>query len=222
MSTTPLVAATVTGAAAALVDLKLEVVTLPVSDVDRAKRFYEGLGWRVDADFSFGNNTRGVQMTPPGSPCSIHFGQGITSAAPGSTQRTYLIVHDLEAARADLRRRGADVSDVFHLDDGQPVSGRDPQGRSYFSYASFSDPDGNGWLLQEVTTRLPGRGTSLDVSSLTQLLSDAETLHGEYGPKVAPHHWSEWYAAYIIARVQGGSREESAAAALRAGIGTPS
>ena len=215
MSTTPLVDATATPTAAATVDLKLEVVTLPVSDVDRAKRFYEGLGWRVDADFSFGNNTRGVQMTPPGSPCSIQFGQGITDTAPGSTQRTYLIVDDLEAARTELRARGADVSDTFHLESGKPIPGADPQGRSYFSFASFTDPDGNGWLLQEVTTRLPGRGTTLDVLSLTEILRDDEILHGEYGPKVPTHHWSDWYAAYMIARVYGASRDDAAGRALR-------
>jgi catechol 2,3-dioxygenase-like lactoylglutathione lyase family enzyme len=218
MSTTPLVDVTVaeTGAVAT-VDLKLEVVTIPVSDVDRAKNFYQGLGWRVDADFTFGSNTRGVQMTPPGSPCSIQFGKGIIDAAPGSTQRTYLIVHDLEAARTELRARGADVSDTFHLEGGKPVPGSDPEGRSYFSYASFTDPDGNGWLLQEVTTRLPGRGTNLDLVSLTELLRDAETLHGEYGPRVPTHHWSDWYAAYMIARVNGTARDDAAARALRTG-----
>jgi catechol 2,3-dioxygenase-like lactoylglutathione lyase family enzyme len=146
-------------------DMKLEVVVLPVSDVDRAKQFYEMLGWRLDADFSTGEDYRIVQMTPPGSPASVHFGKGITNAAPGSVERTLLVVDDIEAARAELVARGADVSEVFHGDDGllhhagttHRVEGRDPEGGSYGSGASFSDPDGNGWLLQEITTRLPGR-----------------------------------------------------------------
>jgi catechol 2,3-dioxygenase-like lactoylglutathione lyase family enzyme len=138
------------------VDMKLEVVTLPVSDVDRAKAFYESLGWRLDADIVRGENFRVVQLTPPHSACSISFGKGLTTAEPGTAQRLLLAVSDIDAARADLIGRGADVSGVFHLEGG-PVPGRDPQGRSYQTYASFSDPDGNGWLLQEITTRLPGR-----------------------------------------------------------------
>ena len=139
--------------------MKLEVVVIPVSDVDRAKRFYGGLGWRLDADFVVGDTFRVVQFTPPGSPCSIHFGTGVTSAAPGSARGLYLVVSDIEAARAELVGRGVDVSEVFHrAGPGKPpLSGPDPERRSYFSYATFSDPDGNGWLLQEVTTRLPGR-----------------------------------------------------------------
>jgi catechol 2,3-dioxygenase-like lactoylglutathione lyase family enzyme len=137
-------------------DMKLEVVTLPVSDVDRAKRFYEGLGWRCDADIVRGENFRAVQLTPPHSPCSIAFGKGLTTGEPGSVKRLLLAVDDIDAARGDLSRRGVEVSDVFHLDGGR-VAGRDPQGRSYQSYASFSDPDGNEWLVQEITTRLPGR-----------------------------------------------------------------
>jgi catechol 2,3-dioxygenase-like lactoylglutathione lyase family enzyme len=140
----------------ATVDLKLEVVTLPVSDVDRAKQFYEKLGWRVDADIVAGENFRVVQLTPPQSTCSIHFGKGLTTAAPGSAQRLMLAVSDIDAARDELVSRGAEVSGVFHLDGG-PVPGPDPQGRSYSTYASFSDPDGNQWLLQEITERLPGR-----------------------------------------------------------------
>jgi len=144
---------------AATVDLKLEVVVIPVSDVDRAKRFYEGLGWRLDADFVSGENWRVVQMTPPGSPCSIHFGKGITKAAPGSFQNLYLVVSDIEAARRELTSRGANVSGAFHFAVfGEPPAPRpDPQGRSYGTYASFSDPDGNSWLLQEIKERLPGR-----------------------------------------------------------------
>ena len=138
------------------VDMKLEVVTLPVSDVDRAKVFYEGLGWRLDADIVRGENFRVVQLTPPHSACSISFGKGLTTAEPGTAQRLLLAVSDIDAARADLIDRGVEVSGVFHLEGG-PVPGPDPQGRSYQTYASFSDPDGNGWLLQEITTRLPGR-----------------------------------------------------------------
>jgi catechol 2,3-dioxygenase-like lactoylglutathione lyase family enzyme len=136
--------------------LKLEVVGVPVADVDRAKAFYQGLGWRLDADIVAGANFRVVQFTPPGSACSIHLGIGITSLAPGSADRLILAVSDLEAARAQLMARGAGVSEVFHLEGG-PVPGPDPQGRSYFSYASFDDPDGNRWLLQEIKERLPGR-----------------------------------------------------------------
>jgi catechol 2,3-dioxygenase-like lactoylglutathione lyase family enzyme len=138
------------------VDMKLEVVTLPVSDVDRAKRFYQGLGWRLDADIVRGENFRVVQLTPPHSTCSIAFGKGITTDAPGSIQRLLLAVSDIDSAREELLSRGAEVGDVFHLEGG-PVPGPDPQGRSYQTYASFSDPDGNGWLLQEIKTRLPGR-----------------------------------------------------------------
>ena len=136
--------------------MKLEVVTLPVSDVDRAKRFYESLGWRLDADIARGDNFRVVQLTPPHSQCSISFGSGLTTAQPGSAQRLLLAVSDIDAARAALVSRGAEVSEVFHLDGGR-VPGPDPQGRSYQTYASFTDPDGNAWLLQEIKTRLPGR-----------------------------------------------------------------
>jgi catechol 2,3-dioxygenase-like lactoylglutathione lyase family enzyme len=138
------------------VDMKLEVVTLPVSDVDRAKTFYESLGWRLDADIVRGENFRVVQLTPPHSTCSVSFGKGITTGEPGSVQRLLLAVEDINAAREELLGRGAEVSEVFHLDGG-PVPGPDPEGRSYQTYASFSDPDGNGWLLQEITQRLPGR-----------------------------------------------------------------
>jgi catechol 2,3-dioxygenase-like lactoylglutathione lyase family enzyme len=140
------------------VDMKLEVVVIPVSDIDRAKRFYGELGWRLDADFDFGEAFRGVQFTPPGSSCSIQFGRPITSAAPGSSQGLFLVVSDIEAARADLVARGIEVSDVFHQFPGEtPGPGLHPQRRSYASFATFKDPDGNAWLLQEVTTRLPGR-----------------------------------------------------------------
>ena len=139
------------------VDMRLEVVTLPVSDVDRAKSFYQGLGWRLDADFVFGDDIRGVQLTPPHSACSISFGKGLTTAEPGSAQRMELVVSNIDAAREDLISRGVEVSDVFHRDRARLLPGPDPERRSYLTYASFSDPDGNGWLLQEVTTRLPGR-----------------------------------------------------------------
>ena len=198
---------------AAPVDLKLEVVVIPVSDVDRAKHFYQGLGWRVDADFTAGENWRAVQMTPPGSPCSIHFGKGITAATPGSVKNLYLVVSDIEAARRDLGAGGADVSGAFHFAGfgTPPLPGPDPNGNSYGTYATFSDPDGNSWLLQEVKTRLPGRGFSnLDVATLTELLREAETHHGEYEPTAPKHHWSDWYSAYIVAREQGKAPDEAA------------
>jgi catechol 2,3-dioxygenase-like lactoylglutathione lyase family enzyme len=188
------------------VDLKLEVVVIPVSDVDRAKRFYAGLGWRLDADFAAGEHWRVVQFTPPGSPCSIHFGKGLTTAAPGSFRNLYLVVSDMEEARLELNTRGASVSPPFHFNHfGEPpASGPDPKGKSYGTFASFSDPDGNSWLLQEIQTRLPGRGvSSADVATLTELLREAETHHGEYEPTAPKHHWSAWYAAYIVAREQG-------------------
>jgi len=205
---------------AATVDLKLEVVVIPVSDVDRAKRFYASLGWRLDADFAFDNGFRVVQFTPPGSACSVQFGTNITSAAPGSAQGLYLIVSDVAAARIDLVARGIDVSEVFHpgtpgaqfqLDGSGRISGPAPEHATYNSFATFRDPDGNGWLLQEVTTRLPGRGLSnLDVATLTELLEEAEKHHGEYEPTAPKHHWSGWYGAYIVARQEGKTPEEAA------------
>jgi catechol 2,3-dioxygenase-like lactoylglutathione lyase family enzyme len=207
----------------ATTDLKLEVVAIPVSDVDRAKRFYEGLGWRVDADFASGNDWRLVQMTPPGSPSSVMFGKGFTAAAPGSVQGTFLVVDDLKAARTQLIGQGVEVSEEFHFE-GDLLNarsqgrtpGRDPKGRSYFSFASFNDPDGNGWLLQEITTRFPGRGFSSDVSTLTELLQEAEKRHGAYEPTAPKHHWSGWYGAYMVARQRGSTPDEAAKdAALR-------
>ena len=144
------------GSGPGTVDMKLEVVTLAVSDVDRAKSFYQGLGWRLDADIAVGDNFRVVQLTPPHSACSMSFGKGLTTATPGSARRLILAVSDIDAARADLISHGAEVSEVFHLAGGR-VPGPDPEGRSYQSYASFTDPDGNEWLLQEIKTRLPGR-----------------------------------------------------------------
>ena len=195
------------------VDMKLEVVVIPVADVDRAKRFYGDLGWRLDADFVVGNEFRGVQFTPPGSPCSIHFGTGLTSAAPGSARGLYLVVSDIEAARAALIDRGVDVSEVFHrAGPGKPpLSGPDPERHSYATFATFNDPDGNSWLLQEVNMRLPGRGfSSVDVPTLTELLRETEEHHGEYEATAPKHHWSGWYAAYIVARERGRTPEEAA------------
>jgi catechol 2,3-dioxygenase-like lactoylglutathione lyase family enzyme len=202
---------------AGMVDAKLEVVVVPVSDVERAKRFYEGLGWRLDGDFSDGDGWRVVQLTPPGSMCSVMFGKGLTTAAPGSTQGLLLIVKDVAASRADLAAAGVDVSEVFHFDDGElhvtgtkgRAAGPDPQGASYRSFASFADPDGNGWLLQEIKKRLPGRGLSVDVPTLTELLREAEEHHGAYEATAPKHHWSSWYAAYIDARERGSTPEDA-------------
>jgi catechol 2,3-dioxygenase-like lactoylglutathione lyase family enzyme len=197
---------------AATVDLKLEVVVIPVSDVDRAKRFYGGLGWRLDADFANDQGWRVVQFTPPGSPCSIHVGKGLTTAVPGSAKNLYLVVSDIEAARGELNGRGANVSEAFHFTalGGPRAPGPAPDGRSYGTFATFSDPDGNSWLLQEIKARLPGRGTNPDVATLTELLREAEEHHGKYEPTAPKHHWSGWYAAYIVARERGGTADEAA------------
>ena len=169
------------------VDMKLEVTAIPVSDVDRAKRFYSSLGWRLDADFVFGDTFRGVQFTPPGSPASIHFGKGVTPAAPGSASGLFLVVSDIEAARAELVSRGVDVSEIFHVDGPghPPIPGLDPERRSYVTYATFSDPDGNTWLLQEVTARFPGRIDSnttsfASASDLANAMRRASAAHGEH------------------------------------------
>jgi catechol 2,3-dioxygenase-like lactoylglutathione lyase family enzyme len=200
--------------------VKLEVVVIPVADVDRSKEFYTKLGWRLDADFPFNNGFRIVQFTPPGSGCSVQFGAKITPAAPGSAQGLYLIVSDVEAARKDLVARGVEVSEVFHP--GTPgaqfqiggsgrVSGPAPEHATYNSFATFRDPDGNGWLFQEITTRLPGRGFSnLDVATLAELLQETEKHHGEYEPTAPKHHWWDWYSAYIVARENGRTSEEAA------------
>jgi catechol 2,3-dioxygenase-like lactoylglutathione lyase family enzyme len=204
---------------AGMVDTKLEVVVLPVSDVDRAKRFYGSIGWRLDADFASDDGWRAVQMTPPGSPCSVIFGKAVTAAAPGSVQGTFLAVNDIAAARAELVRSGVDVSEVFHFERNlirvTGTNGRepgpDPERRSYFSWVSFSDPDGNSWLLQEIKTRLPGRGlSSMDVPTLTELLRETEQHHGAYEATAPKHHWSGWYAAYIVARQRGRTPDEAA------------
>jgi catechol 2,3-dioxygenase-like lactoylglutathione lyase family enzyme len=198
------------------VDMKFEAAVIPVSDVDRAKRFYAGLGWRLDADFPFDNGFRVVQFTPPGSPCSIQFGTRITSAAPGSAQGLYLIVSDIEAARDELVGRGVEVSEVFYA--GTPgaqfqpggtsgrVSGPAPDHASYRSFATFSDPDGNCWLFQEVTARLPGRVEATDTTftSSTELaaaLRRAAVAHGEHEKRTGGQHdvnWRDWYADYIV------------------------
>ena len=195
------------------IDMKLDVVVIPVSDVDRAKRFYSNLGWRLDADFPTSDQFRVVQFTPPGSPCSIIFGQGITSAVPGSAQGLHLIVSDIEAARAELVDRGVDVSEPFHDVGGVfhhagqegRLSGPDPARRSYASFASFSDPDGNGWLFQEVTVRLPGRvdANNTTFTSSTELataLRRAEAAHSEHEKRTGQRDadWPDWYAEYIV------------------------
>ena len=194
------------------IDMKLEVVVIPVSDVDRAKRFYSKLGWRLDADFVVGDTFRVVQFTPPGSQSSIHFGTGITSAAPGSASGNYLVVSDVEAARAELVGRGVDVSEVFHrAGPGQPaLSGRDPQRHSYSSFATFSDPDGNSWLLQEVTARFPGRvdadGTTFtSPAELASALRRVAAAHGEHEKRTGQRDedWPDWYAEYLVAEQAG-------------------
>jgi catechol 2,3-dioxygenase-like lactoylglutathione lyase family enzyme len=175
------------------VPLKLEAVVIPVADADRAKRFYSSLGWRLDADFAVGDKFRVVQFTPPGSPASIHFGKGLSAAQPGSAQGLYLVVSDIEAARAELVGRGVNVSDVFHFaGPGQPpLPGRDPEQRSYASHATFSDPDGNGWLLQEITLRFPGRveagPTFTSPADLASALRRAAAAHGEHEKKTGLH-----------------------------------
>jgi catechol 2,3-dioxygenase-like lactoylglutathione lyase family enzyme len=201
------------------VDLKLEVVVIPVADADRAKEFYTGLGWRLDADFPFDNGFRVVQFTPPGSANSIQFGTKITSAAPGSAQGLYLIVSDIEAARDELAARGAEVSEVFHpgtpgaqfqSDGAGRVSGVAPDHASYGSFATFSDADGNGWLLQELTKRLPGRIDATETAfastaDLASALRRAEAAHGEHEKRIghADADWPDWYADYM-AREQAG------------------
>ncbi|HKG20852.1 MAG TPA: VOC family protein [Blastocatellia bacterium] len=209
-------------------DMKLEVVLLGVSDVDRAKAFYENLGWRLDIDIAAGD-FRGVQITPHNSEASIIFGNGITPAVPGSGHSLVLAVDDIDAARDDLIARGVDVSEVFHYAAGPfndavenpRVAGRDPEGRSYFSFASFEDPDGNGWLLQEIKSRLPGRewkltrARAMDVATLAELFRETSEHHDLYEKTHGEHHWWDWYAPYLSARQDGSSPEEAAAAAGR-------
>jgi catechol 2,3-dioxygenase-like lactoylglutathione lyase family enzyme len=207
------------------VDLKLEIFVIPVSDVERAKQFYKKLGWRLDADFAAADNDfRVLQFTPPGSACSVIFGKNVTAAMPGSAQGLYLIVSDILAARDELLGRGVEISEVFHDAAGvyagpdEPylfgrrlVSGLDPERRSYRSFASFNDPDGNGWLLQEVTTRLPGRIDSAETtfaseSDLASALRRAEAAHGEHEKRSGgkrDENWPDWYAKYLAAEQAG-------------------
>lgn len=203
------------------VDMKLEIVVIPVSDVDRAKDFYSRLGWRQDADFAGPDDYRVIQFTPPGSGCSVIFGRNVTGAAPGSAKGLYLIVSDIEAARKDLLERGVSVSETFHAGDGhigqdehylfgtQRVNGRDPQRGSYRSFASFSDPDGNGWLFQEITARLPGRVDAetafTSPTDLAAALRRAAAAHGEHEKKLGKHdeNWPEWYAIYLVREQSG-------------------
>src|SRR2546423_12348495 len=210
-------------------DMKLEVVLIGVADVDRAKAFYENLGWRLDADYDSGDGFRVLQLTPPNSATSIIFGKGITSAEPGSAHSLVLAVDDIEAARDDLVARGVEVSEVFHYAGGPfnnavenpRVGGPDPQRRSYYSFASFEDPDGNGWLLQEIPARLPGRewkstpARALDVATVAELLHETGLHHHNYEQTHAEHNWWDWYAPYLSARQNGSSPEEAAAAADR-------
>jgi catechol 2,3-dioxygenase-like lactoylglutathione lyase family enzyme len=206
---------TTTGARVGRVDLKLEVITIPVSDVDRAKAFYGGLGWRLDADFTTASD-HVVQFTAPGSPCSIHFGTNLTTATPGSAQGLLLIVSDIQAARDQLVGRGLEVSQVFHfagwnrVDPTARLSGPAPDGRSYASFVSFSDPDGNGWLLQEITTRLPGRVDPGAISfgsasDLAAAFRRTEAAHGEHEKRTGQRDadWPSWYAAYMVAEQSG-------------------
>jgi catechol 2,3-dioxygenase-like lactoylglutathione lyase family enzyme len=209
--------------------MKLEVLVIPVSDVDHAKAFYEKLGFRLDIDYAANERFRVIQFTPPGSDASIIFGKGITAAKSGLADSLVLAVEDIDAACADLIARGIGVSEVFHYAGGPfnstgenpRVGGRDPQGRSYFSFASFKDPDGNGWLLQEITTRLPGRewkvtrARAVDVATLAQLLHETAEHHDPYEKTHAKHHWWDWYAPYLSARQNGSSPEEATAAANR-------
>jgi catechol 2,3-dioxygenase-like lactoylglutathione lyase family enzyme len=199
------------------VDMKFEIVVVPVSDVDRAKEFYASLGWRLDADFA-GNDYRVIQFTPPGSACSVIFGKNVTAASPGSAQGLYPIVSDIEAAREELIGRGVKVSEVFHpagdvyTGPDEPylfgrvrVGGLDPERRTYRSFASFSDPDGNGWLFQEITARLPGRvdadkTTFTSSTELATALRRAAAAHGEHEERTGQHdeNWPDWYAEYIV------------------------
>lgn len=201
---------------AAVVDMRLEVVVIPVSDVDRARDFYQRLGWRLDADVGSQGEFRLVQLTPPGSGCSVQFGTNLTSAAPGSLQSSYLVVADIATARASLARLGVDVTEVFHCDTGFAcrfggsatpgrVDGRGPEDGSYSSFAVFSDPDGNDWLLQEVTTRLPGRvepaATAFaSAADLSRALQRAAAAHGEHEARTgqADPDWPTWYADYMV------------------------
>ena len=216
MSTTQTNATTTQAADVATVPAKFEVTTLFVADVDRAKAFYERLGWRLDIDFKPTPDTRGVQFTPPGSQASIQFGEGATTMTSGSLQGLFLVVDDIEAARADLIGRGVEVSEIWHIEPGKGrVPGLDPQRRSYFSRASFSDPDGNTWILQEITERLPGRVEMHDSGALAQLLFETARRHGAFEAVAPPHDWWDWYGAYMDARESGSTQEQAAKVADR-------
>jgi catechol 2,3-dioxygenase-like lactoylglutathione lyase family enzyme len=192
-----------------------EVTTLPVTDVDRAKAFYERLGWRLDIDFKPTPDTRAVQLTPPGSQASIQFGEG-TGYTAGPLQGLFLVVDDIVAAREDLIGRGVEVSQIWHIEPGKGrAPGLDPERRSYFSRASFADPDGNTWILQEITERLPGRVEKHDSGALAQLLFETAKRHGEFEAVAPPHDWWDWYGAYMDAREQGSLPEEAARVAGR-------
>jgi catechol 2,3-dioxygenase-like lactoylglutathione lyase family enzyme len=210
VSSTPMTSETPTetGAVSTLPQ-RFEVTTLPVADVDRAKAFYQGLGWRLDIDFNPTPATRNVQLTPPGSQASIQFGDGLTSMA-GPLQGLLLIVDDIEVARDDLIGRGADVEEIWHSDPAEgKVAGVDPQRRSYFSRAAFADPDGNTWVLQEITERLPGRVEAPDSGALADLLHEAAVHHGDYEAVAPPHDWWDWYAAYMDAREDGSTSDQA-------------
>ena len=199
-------------------DMKLEVAVLPVVDVDRSKAFYQGLGWRLDADINVADDYRVVQFTPPDSPASIQFGKGITTMTPGSVQNLMLIVEDVVAARAELISHGADVSEVFHgagLNAARRVPGPDPERWSYRSFATFADPDGNSYLLQEITERLPGRVWQTGIAALAELLHETSEHHGAFEAVAPPHDWWDWYAAYMDARQRGSTPEEASASAGR-------
>ncbi len=199
-------------------DMKLEVAVLPVADADRAKAFYQGLGWRLDADIAVADDYRVVQFTPPDSPASIQFGTGVTTMTPGSVKNLYLVVADLAAARDELISHGVDVSEVWHgggLNVKRHLPGPDPDGGSYRSFASFADPDGNSWLLQEIKERLPGREWPTDVGALAGLLHETAEHHGSYEKVAPPHDWWDWYAAYMDARERGIAPDKASAAAGR-------
>jgi catechol 2,3-dioxygenase-like lactoylglutathione lyase family enzyme len=210
-------------------DMKLEILFIPVSDVDRAKQFYEKLGFRLDIDYVANEDFRVIQFTPPNSGASIIFGKGVTSAHPGSIDCPVLAVDDIDVACDSLITRGVDVSDIFHYAGGPfnnavkntRVGGPDPEGRSYFSFASFKDPDGNEWLLQEIKTRLPGREWKLtqtqdmDNVSLAGLLRETAEHHDNFEKTHGEHQWWDWYASYLNARQNGTNPEEAAAAANR-------
>ena len=206
---------TTNGAAVATAPAKFEVTTLPVADVDRAKAFYQRLGWRLDIDFGPAPGTRAVQLTPPGSQASIQFGAG-TGYTAGPLQGLFLVVDDIAAARADLVARGVEVSEIWHIEPGKGrVPGLDPQRRSYFNRATFADPDGNTWTLQEITERLPGRVEKHDSGALAQLLFETAKRHGQFEAVAPPHDWWDWYGAYMDARQQGSLPEEAAKVAGR-------